>query len=126
MIFTPILGVVLLVLVARAFGFARRPLIADAEDARRIAAAALPGFRPAEAAIAADARAALVAGSDGSVALLTPLGDRWVVRLADGAETRLAGTLLTVRLREFLFPPTTLDLGPAAAHWAAQLGAARL
>ncbi len=121
MIFTPILGVVLLVLVARAFGFARRPLLADADDARRIAAAALHGFRPAEAALAADARAALVAGTDGAVALVLPLGDRWVVRLANGAETRLAGDMLTVRLREFLFPPATLDLGPAAANWAARL-----
>ncbi len=121
MIWTPILGIALLVMVARGFGFARQARLADAAEAGRIAAEALPGFRPAEVALAADARGALVAAGDGRVALVAPLGDRWVVRLANGAATEVAGDTLTLRLREFLFPATRLELGPAAALWAQRL-----
>jgi hypothetical protein len=124
MIFTPILGIVLLVLAARAFGFARNPRLADAAEAAGIAAAALPGFRPGDAAIAVDGRAALVAGRDGAVALVSPMGDRWVVRLLDDTDARLDGGTLLVRPREWLFPRVRLDLGAAAPGWARRLGAA--
>lgn len=119
----PAIGVTVLVMLARGLGFAAEPELAGPEDAMARARAAIAGFRPAEAAVSADGRAALVRGGDGRVALLRPLGDRWVVRTLDRAQARAAGGRLTVRLREPLFAPVTLELGPDAARWAARLAA---
>ena len=75
-------GIVLTVLLAWLLGFRRDPVIADAAEAQRIAAETLHGFRPVEASVEPGGRAAQVRGSDGRVAVIRPLGDRWVVRLA--------------------------------------------
>ncbi len=126
MIFTPILGIVLLVLVARAFGFAASPRLADAADAARIAGDALPGFRAADVVIAADGRGALVAGRDGGIALVAPMGNRWLVRRADAARVRRDGDTIVLDLREWLFPVVRLDLGNAAAGWAGRFAGGTL
>jgi hypothetical protein len=121
MVWTSLFGIVTLVLLARALGFARAPVLADAAAARQIAIDALPGFRPVETALARDGRGALLAGHDGRIALVRPFGDRWVVRIVDGAQARVAAGRLRLVSPEWLFPPAELDLGPAAPAWAARL-----
>jgi hypothetical protein len=121
MVWFSIFGIVTLVMLARALGFAKAPLIADAAEARRIAADALNGFTPGDAVLAADARSALVAGADGRVALVRPFGDRWVVRIVNGTTAEVAGGTLRLRAPEAMFPPAELHLGAAAAQWAARL-----
>lgn len=117
-----VIGVVALVVLARLLGFARRPQIADAALAARLAAEALPGFRAAETAVSRDGSGALVAAHDGRVALVRPLGDRFVVRPLQAPIVARAGGLLRVRPDEAMFPETSLDLGePAALAWANRL-----
>jgi hypothetical protein len=125
MVWTSLFGIITLVLLARALGFARAPTLADADAARRLAVDAISGFRPApgvaDTALAADRRAALVAGSDGRVVLVRPHGDRWVVRVVNGAAASVDAGRLRLATAEWLFAPVDLDLGPAAASWARRL-----
>lgn len=118
MIFTSIFGILTLVMLARALGFAKTPVL-DADEAKAVVEAALPGFGAREVALDAEARGALVAGSDDRVALVRPHGDRWVVRIVDRADRD--GSRLTLRPGEVLFGATTLDLGAAAPAWARRL-----
>lgn len=121
MVWTSLFGIVTIVLLARALGFAKAPQLDDAAAAQRLAADALDDFRAADAVVAADRRGALVAGSDGRVALVRPLGDRWVVRVVNGAATEVTGGRLRLKPAEAMFPAAELELGPAAATWAARL-----
>lgn len=117
-----VVGVIALVVLARLLGFARQPQLADAALAARLASDALAGFDPADAAISRDGAGALVAARDGRVALVRPLGDRFVVRPLNSPIVARAGGLLRVRPDEPMFPETALDLGePAALAWAARL-----
>ncbi len=117
-----VIGVIALVVLARLLGFARRPQIDDGALAARLAAEALPGFRPVETAVSRDGAGALVAGQDGRVALVRPLGDRFVVRPLKAAIVGRAGGVLRVRPDEAMFPETVLDIGePAALAWAGRL-----
>ena len=121
MVWTSLFGIITIVLLARALGFARTPVIADAAEAGRIAADALHDFRAAEAAVATDGRGALVASSDGRIALVRPFGDRWVVRIVNGAAATVSGNHLRIAPAEAMFPAANLLLGPAAARWAARI-----
>ena len=122
MLLFSVIGVALLIGLARLLGFARRGGLVDAGLARRLAADALPGFQPADAAVSRDGAGALVAGQDGRVALVRPLGDRFVVRLLAHPLVARAGAVLRVRPDEAMFPETVLDLGEgAASQWAARL-----
>lgn len=121
MVWTSLFGILTIVLLARALGFARQPVLDSAEDAQRIAADALHDFAPSEAALTRDGRGALVAGRDGRVALVKGFGDRWVVRIANGAETAVNDGKLRLTLAEAMFPPAELELGTAAAQWAKKL-----
>jgi hypothetical protein len=121
MVWTSLFGIITLVLLARALGFARTPRLADAAEARRIASDALPGFRAADAAVGRDGGGALVSGDDGRVALVRAFGDRWVVRIVDGAEAEVAAGRLRLVLPEPMFPPAEIDLGAAAPAWAKRL-----
>ena len=59
---------------------------------------------------------------DGRVALVRPLGDRFVVRPLEAPIVARAGGLLRVRPDEAMFPETMLDLGEAVAmRWAGRL-----
>ena len=73
-------GILLTVAAAWALGFRRDPVLASPDDAARIAADALSGFRPRDVTLAPEGRGATVTGEDGRVATIAPLGDRWVVR----------------------------------------------
>jgi hypothetical protein len=120
MVWTSLFGILTLILLARALGFAGAPVLADAAQARRIAADALHDFEAGEAAVASGGTAALVAGRDGRVALVRPFGDRWVVRVVNGAKASLQGDRLRIAPDEAMFPATELVLGDAAG-WAKRL-----
>lgn len=121
MVWTSLFGIITLVLLARALGFSRAPALADAGAAQQIAGDAIPGFRAHDAVLARDGRAALVADSDGRVALVRGHGDRWVVRIVNGADVAVAAGALRLTLPETMFPAAVLDLGPAAPVWADRL-----
>lgn len=121
MVWTSLFGIITIVLLARALGFARTPVLGDVAEARAIAAGALHDFRPAEAALDAGGRGALVAGADGRIALVRPLGDRWVVRVVNGAAATVTGDRLRLAPAEAMFPPAELRLGAEAAQWAKRL-----
>lgn len=124
LIVLPGAGIALLVVLARGLGFNAQPRLAGADEARTIAHDALVAFHAEQAVISADARAALVAGRDGRIALVRPHGDRWIVRVANGAHVTRRGSTLIVALDEPLFGPVQLDLAKDAAGWAARLEAA--
>ena len=121
MVWTSLFGIVTLILLAKALGFAKAPVLADADAAKRIAGDALHGFTAQDAAVARDGRGALVAGKDGRVALVRPFGDRWVVRVVNGASAVVSDGRLRLEPNEAMFAATDLDLGPAAAAWAKRL-----
>ncbi len=121
MVWTSLFGIITIVLFARAMGFAKVPQLADAAEAQRIAGDAVHGFRGLDAALSADGRGALVAAGDGRVALVRPFGDRWVVRIVNGARAEVRDGLLRLQPDEAMFPPVVLDLGPAATAWAQKL-----
>ena len=121
MIWTSLFGIVTIVMLARALGFAKAPVLADVAAAERIAADAIHGFRAVDGVVTRDRRAALVAGQDGSTVLVRPFGDRWVVRPVDRALAEVDGDRLRLRSAEAMVPPADLDLGPAAARWAQRL-----
>lgn len=121
MVWTSLFGIVTLVMLARALGFATAPVLGDAGQAQRIAMDALHDFDAGDTALGTGGTAALVAGRDGRVALVRPFGDRWVVRVVDGAAVSLSGTRLRIAPAEAMFPATELDLGTAAAGWAKRL-----
>lgn len=121
MIFTSILGVLTLVALAWALGFRSQARLTDAQAAAAEAARAIPDFHATEAAVADDMKSALVASLDGRTALVRTFADRYVVRLLHGAEARLDGEVLHLRLPEPGFPKVALALGPQAGKWAARL-----
>lgn len=121
MVWTSLFGIITLMLLARALGFAKAPVLADDAEARRIAGDALHGFRPVDAALALDKRGALVAGGDGRVALVRPFGDRWVVRVVNGAAVEVKAGKMRLQSGEFMVPAAVLDLGAAAQSWAQRL-----
>lgn len=75
-------GIALTILAAWGLGFRRNPVLADTAEAQRIAAQTLHGFRPVAADLTVGGRGATVRGADGRIATVSPLGDRWVVRVA--------------------------------------------
>jgi hypothetical protein len=79
-IFTSIVGIVMLAGLAFLLGFRRNPDL-DEAAARSLAEAALPGFVAAASDVDPAARTATVTGRDGRVATVRPHGDRWVVSL---------------------------------------------
>ena len=118
MIWTSILGVLTLMMLARVLGFGQTAMLTSAEDAAMRAGEALAGFVPAEAAVGDDGRAALVAARDGRLALVCSFGDRFVVRPLEQAVAELDGERLRVSLNEPGGRMVTLALGDRAAGWA--------
>ena len=118
MIWTALLGVVTLMMLARVLGFDRQERLASAEEAATRAGEALPGFQPAEAVVDDRGRGALVAARDGRLALVWPLGDRLVVRPLAGACAEAGNGQLRLKLGEPGVPAVTLALGVAAETWA--------
>jgi hypothetical protein len=119
----PGFGVLTMVLFARALGFGVDPVLASPEAAAELAHDALTGFAATNVALAADCRAALVSARDGRIALIRPHGDRWVVRIANGAAAKVNGDTLTVQIGEPAFTPVTLRLGKSAPRWAKAIAA---
>ena len=108
-----ILGVIGLAAIAYWLGLGGGA-IADAEEARRIAEDALPGFEGSEAFLSADGRAALVFGRDGDVALLKQHGTQPAARRLDRPfEVQSLDDGLRVDSGERMFGSVTLRLVPA-------------
>jgi hypothetical protein len=78
----------------------------------------LAGFEPAEAVVDDEGRGALVAGRDGRLALVWPLGDSFVVHPLAGVGAQAEDGRLRLRLAEPGAPAVTLTLGAAADVWA--------
>ena len=108
-----ILGVIGLAAIAYWLGLGGGTIV-DAEEARRIAEDALPGFEGSEAFLSADGRAALVFGRDGDVALLKQHGTQPAARRLDRPfEVQSLDDGLHVDSGEHMFGSVTLRLAPA-------------
>ncbi len=114
-------AIAVLIGFAWALGFRTAPHLASADDAARLADAALTGFRVAEVVLDARGRGALLRGNDGRLVLVRALGDRWVVRVLVGVAAVVDGARLTLRPRGPGERATTLELGADTAVWAARL-----
>ncbi len=116
-------GVAIAVLIASAWalGFRNTPKLATADEAARLADAALTGFRAAEVTLDTHGHGALLRGTDGRLVLVRALGDRWVVRVLGRVAVSVEGTCLTLRPGSVGERATTLDLGSDAPVWAARL-----
>ncbi len=121
MVWTSLFGIITIILLARAMGFGKAPQLADVAEAQSIAGNALPGFRGKDAVLSDDRRAALVAGINGDIALVRPLGDRWVVRIVNGAAVQVKEGRMRLKLAEAMFPAADLLLGANAEAWAKKL-----
>lgn len=107
-----ILGVIGLAAIAYWLGLGGGA-IADAEEARRIAEEALPGFEGGEAFLSADGRAVLVLGRDGAVALLKQHGTQPAARrLERPLDVQPLDDGLRVDSGERMFGSVTLRLAP--------------
>lgn len=97
----------------------RKPLAPVApEEAIAAANDALPGFRGIEALSGRSGRGALVADTDGRIAIVQPHGDHFSVRLAEpGLRAEQDGDTLILRPAEPMFPVLRLDAGEAASAW---------
>lgn len=104
-------------------GVGKAPAIADADDAMRQAAEAHSGFRPREAAVDGEGRAALVLGEGGELVLLRPHGARVAARVFHSApDCQTDGEELKIASGERMFGDVTLRLGAEeATRWAARL-----
>lgn len=132
----PVLGIALIVAAIWALGGRAPGRIADAAGARRAAAEGLFGFVGGEVVLAVDGAGALVHAEHGEgIAVLSPLGDRFVARLlAPGDVASLAhrgdGDVveLTIRTADFTMRNMRLRFAPAdaaqAERWLAPLRAA--
>lgn len=121
MVWTSLFGIITIILLARAMGFGKVPKLADVAEAQAIAGDAIPGFRGKDAILSEDRRAALVADINGDVALVRPLGDRWVVRIVNGAAVQVKEGRMRLKLAEAMFPAADLSLGASAESWARKL-----
>ncbi|WP_188946326.1 hypothetical protein, partial [Polymorphobacter multimanifer] len=116
-----LLGIFTLVGLAWALGFRKSASLTDAGMAAAEAAVAIAGFDPAEAVVSDSADAAIVVARDGRLALVRCFGDRLVVRLLKGAQARVEGGTLHLRLAEPGFPDAALVLGADTARWGARV-----
>lgn len=119
-------AVLALAAIAWWLGVGKPPAIEDEEQAMRHAADAHSGFRPREAAVDAEGRAALVLGDNREIVLLRPHGARIAARVFRGPPpSSVQGEELKIASGERMFGDVTLRLGAAeAARWAARLGEA--
>ena len=104
-------------------GVGAAPKIADRDQAMTLAGDAHSGFRPAEAAVDHDGRAAIVIGEDNSIILLRPHGAQIAARVfhAMPRVERSEGEL-KIHSGERMFGDVTLTLNEAeAARWEARL-----
>lgn len=82
--------------------------IADEAEAMRIAEDALTGFDAVSARVAADGRAALVTGADGSFAVVKLHGAQPAVRRVTAAQVREESAAVVVDTGERLFGRVTI------------------
>lgn len=115
-------AILLLAGFARWLGLGGDRRLKDAEEARELARAAVSGFDPIEIALDRAGIGALLRDAQGRVMLLRRHGVHFAARILTSYRgTRLDRHLLTIDAGERRFGAVTLDLGPAAQHWAASL-----
>ena len=118
-----IAAVLVLAGIAWLLGLGKPPQIESEEEAAHHAREAHSGFRPADVALDAEGRAALVLGENGEVVLLRPHGAQITARVFRTPPKAVQdGALLRVATGERLFGDMALTLDETeAARWAARL-----
>lgn len=112
----------LLVLLAVAIGLGGDRRLGGEDEARRLAAASLAGFHPAEVGLDRAGIGALVRDDQGRIMLIRRHGVHFVARLLDShAGSRLDQNFLVVSSGERRFGAITLDLGAQAQVWVTHL-----
>lgn len=113
-----LLAIAALVAIAWWLRLGGAPRISGEAEARELADSAVCGFEPAEIALDADGRGALLRDATGRIMLLAPHGIHFAARIL-GQETtaRLDGGRLTVSAGERRLRPVTLDIGTQASAW---------
>ena len=117
-----LLAILALAWIALKLGLGGDSRIRDEAHLRELAEEALYGFEPVEIAIDRAGLAALARDAEGQVMLLRRHGAHFASRLLDGhTHARLDRHFLVVGTSDRRFGEITLDLGDAAATWAASL-----
>jgi hypothetical protein len=115
-------AILVLAWIAARLGLGGDRRIRDEAELRALADEALHGFDPVELAIDRAGLAALARDRDGRVMLLRRHGSHFAARLLDDhARVRLDRQFLVVGTSDRRFGEIALDLGDAAAAWAASL-----
>ena len=108
--------------IALRLGLGGDARIRDEAHLRELADETLHGFDPVEVAIDRAGLAAIARDADGRIMLLRRHGAHFASRMLDGhAHVRLDRNFLVVGTSDRRFGEVTLDLGDAAASWAASL-----
>ncbi len=108
-------------------GFGTSPGIANADQAMELAREAQSGFRPTEAVVDAEGRAALVQGDNGEFVLVRPHGAQMAARIFKSAPAiECDGGQLKIATGERMFGDVMLELDEQdAKRWAKRLQGAR-
>ncbi|MCB2089000.1 MAG: hypothetical protein R3E18_07025 [Sphingomonadaceae bacterium] len=115
-----LLAILALAALARWMKLGAEPRIRDAESARMLAEEVDCGFEPVDIALDRFGYGALLRDASGRVMLIRQHGANFVGRMLDSrVQGRLDQGRLVIALPEASFGTATLDLGPAAAEWAA-------
>jgi hypothetical protein len=115
-------AIIALAWIALRLGLGGDARIRDEAHLRELADEALHGFDPVEVAIDRAGLAAIARDAEGRIMLLRRHGAHFASRLLDGhAHVRLDRNFLVVGTSDRRFGKVTLDLGDAAAPWAASL-----
>lgn len=117
-----IAAILLVTLLAVKLGLGGDVRLQGEDEARELAALAVPGFAAVDLTMDRAGIGALLRDAGGRVLLLRRHGAQFAARLLDShAFARLDRNFLTIGTGETTFGQVTLDLGPDAQVWAASL-----
>lgn len=117
-----LLAILALAWIALKLGLGGDTCIRDADHLRALADEALHGFEPVELGIDKAGLGGIARDAEGRIMILRRHGSHFASRLLDGhAHVRLDRHFLVVGTSDRRFGEVTLDLGDAAAAWAASL-----
>ncbi|MCP5395535.1 MAG: hypothetical protein H6918_02155 [Sphingomonadaceae bacterium] len=115
-----LVAILALAALARWLKLGEEPRIRDPQQARMLAEEIECGFEPVDIAIDRSGYGALLRDATGRIMLVRQHGANFAGRMLDKqAQGRLDQGLLVIAFPEKTFGTATLDLGPAAAEWAA-------
>ena len=112
-------AVAALILIARGLGFRSTPRIESEEAARALIAEHEPDVRAADILLASDGAAALARLSDGRIAIVRRMGDRFAVRTLPPSALAVTSKqgALTIRFADLGFPALKLPFDGPAPAW---------